>query len=108
MKVPENKTNGHHISLPAALVNWAACLFVLILLITVAITYEIKVLADVAFYFYFVAGLFLSRSVFRRIIQWHPMYNTLYNVTSTKLKFFFLWPITYLFLFIRLGINKAL
>lgn len=37
-----------------------------------------------------------------------PLYNTLYNVTSAKLKFFFFWPLTYLFLFMRLGINKVL
>ena len=36
------------------------------------------------------------------------MYNSLYNVTSDKLKFFFLWPIMYFFLFMRLDINKVL
>src|SRR5699024_2280747 len=47
-------------------------------------------------------------AVLRKVIEWHPMYNTLGNVTSDKLKFFFLWPITYFLLFIRLGVNKVL
>jgi hypothetical protein len=92
--------------LRVAFLHWAACLAIFALLIVIAKHVDIFVL--LAMLFYPAAGVYLNRSVLRKLIEWHPMYNTLYNVTSEKLKFFFLWPITYLFLFVRLGINKVL
>ena len=41
---------------------------------------------------YFPIGVYLNRNVLRRVIEWHPMYNTLENVTQSKMKFFGLWP----------------
>ncbi|HFG5504269.1 TPA: hypothetical protein ACGH0I_004501 [Salmonella enterica subsp. enterica serovar Kentucky] len=62
----------------------------------------------ITFIAYFVFGFVLNRIVLRRLIEWHPMYNTIANVSSAKLSSFILWPISYLFLFIRLMINKVL
>lgn len=59
-------------------------------------------------FYYLVAGFLMSRSVLRRLIHWLPYYYTLYNVTTAKMHFFFLWPIAYPMLFVRLAINKAL
>jgi fatty acid desaturase len=57
---------------------------------------------------YFVFGFLLNRIVLRNLVEWHPMYNTIGNVSSAKLSTFVLWPISYLFLFIKLTINKVL
>lgn len=57
---------------------------------------------------YFAAGAYLNRVVLRRLIEWHPMYATLDNVVSEKLKFFFLWPIMYPILFFQLLVNAVL
>ncbi len=94
--------------LRVAFLHWAGCLGVFVLLVVLASSFGSSLFGNLAFLFYIGAGFYLSRAVLRKIIEWHPMYNTLYNVTSDKLKFFFLWPITYFFLFVRLGINKVL
>lgn len=94
--------------LRVAFLHWAGCLSAFILLVVLASSFSSNFFGNLAFFFYFGAGFYLSRAVLRKIIEWHPMYNTLYNVTSDKLKFFFLWPITYFFLFMRLGVNKVL
>lgn len=101
-------SNEQGMQLRVAFLHWAICLGILVMLVFIAATFNVGILGTLAFIFYFGAGFYLSRSVLRRIIDWHPMYDTLYNVTSEKLRFFFLWPITYLFLFMRLGINKIL
>ena len=57
---------------------------------------------------YIAAGIYLNRRVLRKLIEWHPVHNTIDNVSSAKLGFFLLWPIRYFFLFMRLGITKVL
>ncbi|MDU3756561.1 MAG: hypothetical protein E7G34_24240 [Klebsiella pneumoniae] len=57
---------------------------------------------------YFLLGFLLNRIVLRRLIEWHPVYNTVANVSRAKLSAFLFWPLSYLFLFIRLIINKVL
>ena len=94
--------------LRVAFVHWAGCLSAFILLVVIASSFSSNLFGNLAFLFYIGTGFYLSRAVPRKIIEWHPMYNSLYNVTSDKLKFFFLWPILYFFLFMRLGINKVL
>lgn len=91
-----------------AFFHWAGCLAAFIILVVLASSFNSSVFGWLAFFEYIAAGVYLNRGVLRKLIEWHPMYNTLDNVASTKLKFFFFWPITYLFLFIRLGINKIL
>lgn len=57
---------------------------------------------------YLVIGFVMTRIVMPRLIQWHPMYDTLYNVTSAKLWMFVLWPFQMISLLFRLTINKIL
>jgi hypothetical protein len=94
--------------LRAAFLRWASCLGIFAALVSIASAFSAPIFGNLALFFYLGAGIYLNRSVLRRIIEWHPMYNTLDNVTSAKLKFFLLWPILYVFLFVRLGINKVL
>ena len=94
--------------LRVAFLHWVVCLAGFIVLCMVGSAFNSSFFGSLAFFGYFAAGLYLNRGVLRKIIVWHPMYNTLYNVTSEKLKFFFLWPISYFFLFVRLGINRAI
>ncbi len=104
--VSEHEHEG--MRLRVAFIHWAACLGVFILLVVLASVFESSIFGNLAFFFYFVVGFYLNRAVLRKIVEWHPMHNTLGNITSEKLKFFLLWPITYLFLFISLGVNKVL
>lgn len=57
---------------------------------------------------YIVCGIYLNRIVLRRIIDWHPIYNTVENVYKGKLYMMFLWPISYPILFIKLAVDKFL
>jgi len=96
-------------SLRSAFLRWLICLGVFIFLVSLdSQANEPSRYGGLALFFYIGAGFYLSRSVLRRIVEWHPMYNTLHNVTSGKIKFFLFWPIAYFFLFMRLGINKML
>lgn len=107
MDSAETSNEQQGIQLRVAFMLWAGCLGALALLIVLASSLSLNIFGLIIL-FYLGVGFYLNRSVLRRLIEWHPMYNTLDNVTSEKLKFFFLWPITYFFLFIRLGINKVL
>ncbi len=99
-----------NMSLRSAFLRWLICLGLFIFLISLDSPSNEQGVGygGLALLFYFGAGFYLSRSVLRRIIEWHPMYSTLHNVTSDKMRFFLFWPITYFFLFMRLGINKVL
>lgn len=108
METPEIANPQKNMRLRTAFLYWAGCFGAFILLVIIASSFDSSFFGNLAFFFYLGAGFYLSRSVLRKIIEWHPMYNTLYNVTSEKLKFFFFWPITYFCLFLRLGINKVL
>ncbi len=92
--------------LSTALKRWAICLAILLVLI--ALTKLSTAFASLAVLFYLASGIYLNRAVLRRIVEWHPMHNTLYNVTQEKLKFLLLWPVMYIPLFVRLGIDKLL
>lgn len=108
MDSSEVSEEQQYMRLRMAFLHWAGCLGLFILLVVLATSLDSAIFGNLAFLFYLVAGFYLNRAVLRSIIEWHPMYNTLGNVTSDKLKFFFLWPLTYFFLFMRLGINKVL
>ncbi|MDO5542152.1 MAG: hypothetical protein Q4F77_02475 [Acinetobacter sp.] len=62
----------------------------------------------ITFFYYLGAGIFLSKKVLANLIEWHPIHNTIDNVSSAKLGFALLWPIRYLVLFFKLGVLKAL
>jgi uncharacterized membrane protein len=57
---------------------------------------------------YFICGFVMNRVVLRGLIEWHPVYNTLYNVSRSKLKYLIFWPIAYPILFFRLAVVKHL
>jgi ABC-type bacteriocin/lantibiotic exporter with double-glycine peptidase domain len=88
--------------------KYAICLVLFIVVMTIAIWTNSGVLTYITLFVYGGCGVFLNRTVLRNLIEWHPMYNTIGNVSSAKLKQAILWPISYLSLFIRLGINKVL
>jgi hypothetical protein len=57
---------------------------------------------------YLAVGVFMSRFVMRRLVQWHPQYNTLHNVVSAKFWMVLLWPWRMLVLLVQLGANHLL
>ena len=67
-----------------------------------------KIIPEIIFPIYIIIGVYMSRSMMRRLIEWHPNYNTLYNVTSAKLQMVGFWPISMFTLLFRLTINKVL
>lgn len=62
----------------------------------------------IPFFAYFVFGFIMNRLVLRGLIEWHPVYNTIENVSSSKLRSLIFWPISYLALFFKLGVIKHL
>lgn len=86
--------------LRVAFIHWAVCLAIFVVMCFIS-----EALALIA---YIVAGIYLNRQVLRKIVEWHPMHNTIDNVSSAKLGYFLLWPFRYFFLFLRLGVMKAL
>ncbi len=57
---------------------------------------------------YFVIGFVLNRVVLRGLIQWHPVYNTVENVSKGKLGMLLVWPIRYPTLLLKLMVVKHL
>lgn len=90
-------------SLRIAILHYTACLAIFI-----AVCMVPKPFPNVAFFLYPAIGVYLSRKVLRELIEWHPMHDTLANVANAKLSGVIFWPISYLFLFLQLGINKIL
>jgi hypothetical protein len=62
----------------------------------------------VYFAVYFACGIFLNRMVIRNLITFHPVYNTLQNVFSTKVRALFFWPISYLVLIGKIAVVRAI
>lgn len=96
------------LSVRAGFKVYCICLaaFIAVLFISISIGYQVLFYPVLAVYIY--CGVYLNRNVLRRLIEWHPMHNTLNNVASAKFKQAVLWPFSYLALFIQLGINKVL
>lgn len=65
-------------------------------------------LGSLAALIYFAAGFVMTRVVQRRLIEFHPMHNTIATVFSVKVWMFLLWPIQMLVLLIKLSANKVL
>lgn len=91
-----------------AIAHWAVCLVINIFLVGLFLPFDTTIAGYVGCIFYFCAGIYLNRTVLRKIIEWHPIYNTLHDVSSGKLRFFIFWPIQYFGLFVRLCIDKVL
>jgi hypothetical protein len=104
----EGSAEQQGMRLRVAFLNWLACFCGFLFLLIFALTSGFGLLMDLAILFYLGAGIYLNRVVLRKIIEWHPVYNTLDNVISGKLFYFALWPLAYVWLFVQLGINKIL
>lgn len=57
---------------------------------------------------YFVIGITLSRVVLRRLVTYHPIFNTLQNVVTSKLWALIGWPIFYPVTIITYAIDRLL
>ncbi|HHW4679329.1 MAG TPA: hypothetical protein ACQGQH_07795 [Xylella sp.] len=103
----EIETKASHMTIGKGLGIYTMLLVGLMLLIKIAhaITWFP---GAIPFCGYFIFGFIMNRLVLRRLIEWHPVYNTLENVSSSKLSALILWPISYPILFVRLVINKHL
>jgi hypothetical protein len=65
--------------------------------------------APIAYFIvYFACGIFLNRTVLRNLITFHPVYNTLQNVFSTKVRAVIFWPIYYLALIGKIAVVRAI
>lgn len=69
---------------------------------------KFSIIFDIWILIYFVAGIFLNRVVFRSLVDMHPIYSTLANVSNSKLKQMLFWPLSYPLLFFRLTTAKYL
>jgi hypothetical protein len=90
------------------IVRYLVCFGIFIALCFIVAFGKSDALTSLGLMAYLACGVYLNRVVLRRVIEWHPMYNTLDNVTSGKLWYFFAWPFMYAVLFVKLGIDKVL
>lgn len=90
-----------------AVVIYVICFFALMMLFNI-----VKKMPDVPRWGgvlgYFLIGIFLNIVLLRRLIEWHPMYDTIDNVSSAKLSAIAFWPISYPILFFKLFIAQYL
>lgn len=88
----------------------AAGLFVVVLLALSAImrTDHPTFVFCVAVAAYLAIGLFLSRTVLRGLIEWHPAHDTLERLSHNKAIMLLFWPYKYLDLFFQLVVSKHL
>ena len=85
-----------------------ACLFYAAGCLLMYFAYVLGMGGGVMVLLYLVIGVALNRLVLRRLIEWHPMHNTIGEVANAKLSSVLFWPLSYLFLFCSLAINKLL
>lgn len=76
-------------------------------LIVLGITYKLDI-PWLAMIPYLIAGIILNRLVLRNLVAFHPIYDTLANVSNTKLAAVVAWPFFYLTILIKLAIIKYL
>jgi len=94
-------------SLLTAFLYYFGALFLLVMVLTIwSKVPSLPVMAGVIAYL--AEGFVLNRLVLRRLVEWHPMYNTIANVSSAKLGMMVFWPIRYPILFVRIGIATHL
>ena len=86
---------------------YAVLLVVLIVLIKMAYAFT-WFPGVIPFIAYFVSGFIMNRVVLRGLIAWHPVYNTIENVSSSKLRALIFWPVSYPALFLKLSVVKHL
>ena len=86
---------------------YALCIVGLAVLINLS-THGKLISPALVFFVYLAMGFALNRIVLRGLIEWHPVYNTLSNVSRAKLGMMLLWPIRYPVLFFQLLVSKHL
>jgi hypothetical protein len=104
----ESESQAAPMTLTGGFLRYLACLAIFIVLCPAVAFIQSDLFSSLALIVYFACGIYLNRAVLRRVIEWHPMYNTLDNVISGKLWYFAAWPFTYALLFVKLGIDKTL
>jgi hypothetical protein len=97
-----------HLSLRGAIFRWLACGFALMAVAGPIGKYDQDFGVFIAIVGYLATGYYLNRTVLSRLVEWHPHFNTVANVSSSKLRFFVAWPIEYAKLFFSLIVNKVL
>ena len=106
---PSKPVTQNGMSLPAAMGRWALCVAVVLLVFALfgqgPEPIGGLIMAIIA---YISCGVYLNRKVLPRLVDFHPVYNTLNNVTRDKLNMFKLWPISYPKLFFHLWIDKTI
>jgi len=95
------------VSLGEGIVTYGLFIFGLLLFIHLAVN-VVWFPAIIALGAYFAFGFYLNRVVLRGLIEWHPLYNYVENVSRAKLAYFLLWPLTYPVLFFQLAVDKVL
>ena len=90
-----------------AFVHWAACALAWGLLVLIAVQGQWHAV-DLSAAGYLLAGVYLNRRVLRRLIAWHPQFDTVQNVSSAKLSALLLWPVVYPVLMFKLVVMKML
>ena len=103
----EIQNSGSPMTTGKAITLYAAGFFVMVLLLMLVTRID-AFPGGIAFFAYLIIGFLLNRIVLRGLIEWHPMYNTLANVSSAKLGMMLLWPIRYPVLFFQLLVSKHL
>lgn len=107
MSDSELQSNTPSMTTRKAVAIYTGCLAVMLALILMAAKIQ-SFPGAIAFVAYFILGMVLNRVVLRGIIEWHPVYNTLENVSTAKLSMLGLWPIRYPGLFFKLLVSKHL
>jgi hypothetical protein len=82
------------------------CLAVFSIALSIAVYISHDSTALIALAVYLGCGVYLNRVILRNLFEFHPMYSTLDNVFRTKWNLIVIWPIGYLSLLIKLGVNK--
>lgn len=93
--------------LRVAFLLWLACVIGLFVVFKICVSMGLTQWITVIYYI--IVGIFLSKKVLANLITWNgTIYNTIDNVSSTKLWFALLWITRYPILFFKLGIMKIL
>lgn len=57
---------------------------------------------------YLALGAVLTRIMLTRLVEWHPVYDTIGAVVDTKIRFVVFWPVKFGLLLTQLVINRVL
>ena len=106
---PNQSKVNDPMSVGAGILHWMACLFLVVIVFVIFGQGENPLPALIlAAITYVICGFYLNRNILPRLIEYHPVYDTLENVTQHKLAMFKFWPVKYPKLFIQLLIKKNL